>query len=176
MNLFGYVAKFGITGVILLVITLPVLADSTPLPRGWRMPTSSELGDDWRNVDPEKYSAIRGDFNGDGATDQAMLLMSLRGRGLGLFVFLSRKDRTLKVYTLDIIKDAALLRAMGIARVLPGQYRTACGKGYWACKKGEVPDVSIKHDAIDYFKTESASSYFYWDEHARGFKRVWISD
>lgn len=176
MSLLGYIARFWIAGVVLLVITLPVFADSMPLPPGWRMPTSSELNDDWRGNDPDNYSIIRGDFNGDGNIDQAMLLVSLRGRGIGIFVFLSQKNHTFRSYSINVMKDIAFLRAMGIAKVLPGQYKTACGKGYWECAKNEVPEISIKHDAIEYFKTESASSYFYWDEQRRIFKRIWISD
>ena len=175
MSLLGYVVNV-ITGIVLLVITLPTLAGSMPLPLGWRVPTSSELNDDWRSNDPNKYEVLRGDFNGDGVVDQAMLLVPLKGRSLGLFVFLSQKNHTFKTYALDRIKDVALIKAMGIAKVSPGQYKTACGKGYWECAKDEAPEISIQHDAIDYFKTESANSYFYWDEQTKTFKRIWISD
>lgn len=108
--------------------------------------------------------------------DQAMLLVSVEGRGLALFAFLSQANHTFKLYKLDTIKDTSSLRAMGVASVRPGTYKTACGKGYWKCKKGEVPEMTIRLDAINYFKTESANSYFYWDAKAAFFKKVWISD
>jgi hypothetical protein len=65
---------------------------------------------------------------------------------------------------------------MGIAKVSPGKYKTACGKGYWECKTGELPEIAIRHDSINYFKTESASSYIYWSERTKTFKRAWITD
>ncbi len=105
-----------------------------------------------------------------------MLLVPVRGEGIGLFVFLSQKDNTLKAYRVDVIKDALSINAMGIRRVSSGQYKTACGKGYWDCGKGEVPEIRVEHDAVDYFKTESANSFFYWDKQAQAFKRAWMSD
>jgi hypothetical protein len=175
MKLVERVFKLSI-GCAFLLITLPASAENMQLPSGWRTPTSAELNDNWRNKGADKYVIARGDFNGDGVIDQAMLLVSRRGQGLGLFVFLSQKDNTFKPYSIDVIKDVSFVRAMGIARILPGRYKTACGKGYWDCKKGEAPEISIEHDAIDYFKTESANSYFYWNKQAQAFKRVWISD
>jgi len=151
-------------------------AKNNILPSGWRMPHSSELNDDWRRKDPDKYSIIRADFNGDGLKDRAMLLVSIRRNEIGLFVFLSRKGGAFKTYKLDVVKGEKLLQAIGIAKVLPGQCKTACGKGYWECGKGDISDVSIKYDAINYFKAESAALYFYWDERSRSFKRMWISD
>lgn len=50
------------------------------------------------------------------------------------------------------------------------------GKGYWGCKEDEVPEIKIESDAIEFFKYESASSFFYWDDEKSEFKRIWISD
>lgn len=161
---------------IFVATALPVLGADILLPRGWRMPTNQELGDDWRNKDAKRFATATGDFNGDGKRDHAMLLVPVRGEGIGLFVFLSQKDNTLKAYRVDVIKDALSINAMGIRRVSSGQYKTACGKGYWDCGKGEVPEIRVEHDAVDYFKTESANSFFYWDKQAQAFKRAWMSD
>jgi hypothetical protein len=92
--------------------------------------------------------------------------VSTRGERFGLFVFLSQKDSAFKAYPIYLDKHIELLPATGIEKVSSGVFVTACGKGYWPCKKGELPQVSIKGEAIRYFKTESASSYFYWDKKA----------
>jgi len=62
---------------------------------------------------------------------------------------------------------------MGIEKASPGKYGTACGKGYFEYTD-EPPEIALKYDAIDYFKYESANSFFIWE--GNGFKRVWISD
>lgn len=159
-----------------LGVVLPVYAGKPSLPQGWRLPLSHEIEGYWRNDDPEKYLVVRGDFNGDGALDIARLLVQQSGNGASLYAFISRRHQSPKVYLLDEMKDVAILRAMGIAKAPPGKYNTACGKGYWKCGEEEVPEILLKNDSINYFKTESASSFYYWDNKSAGFKRIWISD
>jgi hypothetical protein len=163
--------------IILLVAVSSCHKDTTSYPQGWRAPINSELGDDWRKKDAEKYLVVKGDFNGDAVTDEARLLVRADGSALGFFGFVSDKNHAVKTYLLDEMKGAGAIHAMGIKKVSPGLYKTACGKGYWTCRKpDEVPEIKIQHDAIDYFKTESANSFFYWDVQAHAFKRIWISD
>lgn len=161
---------------ILLFASMPVFADNLQLPQGWRYPSDSEIADKWREQDNDKYILVNGDFNGDGNPDEARILARKDGRGIGLFVFLGQKGQKYKSYLLNEMEDKDSIHAMGVRKVLPGRYRTACGKGYWACEKDEPSEISTRYDAIDYFKVESASSYFYWDSKAKAFKRVWISD
>lgn len=162
-----------------ILVSLSLLAscsNSKSLPQGWKLPSSEELKDAWRNESESRYTIVRGDFNGDGIIDEAKLLVRKDGTGFGLFAFLYQKDHSFKIYQLDEMKDANLIRAMGIKKVSPNSYKTACGKGYWDCQKDEVPEITIKNEAIDYFKTESANSFFYWDVKTNTFKRIWISD
>lgn len=175
MNLLGCLVKPAMAVVFLITPAALALADNMALPNGWRMPSKLELGADWRQRDTEKFSVATGDFNGDGVSDRAVLLVSQSGKRAGLYVFLS-ESAGFKVYALDVRNSTKILPAMGIAKVIPGRYKTACGKGYWICKKNEPSELLIQHDAVEYFKTESASSYFYWDGQAKSFKRVWISD
>ena len=65
---------------------------------------------------------------------------------------------------------------MGINTVKPGEYKTVCGKGYFKCEKGEPEVLKLKRPAIDYFKFQSANSFFFWDDKTGDFKRIWISD
>jgi len=164
--------------VAVAVATIPkamAFADTIALPDGWRMPTKTELGDDWRTRDADKFSVVAGDFNGDGVTDKALLLVSRNGRRAGVYVFLS-ENGGFKPYALDVRNSNDILPAMGVTKVAAGRYKTACGKGYWACKKSEPSELLLQNDAVEYFKTESASSYFYWNKRSKSFKRVWISD
>jgi hypothetical protein len=63
-----------------------------------------------------------------------------------------------------------------IGLVPPGQYKTACGKGYWECESGEPEILDLKLPAIEFAKYESASSVFWWNRRAGAFRRTWISD
>jgi hypothetical protein len=40
----------------------------------------------------------------------------------------------------------------------PGKYQIACGKGYWECEGGELPDLELELPAIDYHLFENANS------------------
>lgn len=150
--------------------------DELSLPIGWRAPNIEEINDVWRKSDVERYLLIKSDFNGDAVIDTAMILVRNDGSEIGLFAFVSQMDKTFKSYLLAETKDIRLIHAMGIRKVSSGLYKTACGKGYWVCGNGEVPEISIQHDSIDYFKIESANSYFYWDQKTEAFKKIWISD
>ena len=161
----------------LFISNIMVLADQK-LPEGWREPSNDEITDDAfkeRVKDPNRYLAAKADFNGDGIIDTAKLLVNDLKNKMGLFVFIS-KEGNFESILLDEIDDKSWVDAMGLSVVNTGEYKTACGKGYWECEKG-VPEVLIiKHPAIDYFKFESENSFFVWDDISKSFKRIWMSD
>ncbi|HXV64631.1 MAG TPA: hypothetical protein VEK15_28295, partial [Vicinamibacteria bacterium] len=68
------------------------------------------------------------------------------------------------------------LSVMGIDVAAPGEYETACGKGYWACAPDEPEVLFLENPAIDYFAAEGGNSFFVWDVDSGSFKRIWISD
>lgn len=144
-------------------------------PTGWRLPTKAELTDHWRRTNPYHFAIAQGDFDGDGIADQAYLLVSRNEGHVGLFVTLSSKPPS-KPISLAQEKSPSYIQVMGISIVKPGKYRTACGKGYWDCAKGEPEEIQLDNEAVAYFKHESSSSYFYWDKSSKSLKRVWISD
>ncbi|SHN57494.1 hypothetical protein [Desulfovibrio litoralis] len=162
---------------IFVIIALPFLtACVNGLPQNWRLPTDKELKATWRDENKGKYAIVKGDFNSDKIVDEAKLLVRKDGMGFGLFAFVSQKDNYFKTYLLDEMQDHTLIQVFGIKDVASGVYKTACGKGYWDCQQGETPEIVIKNTAIDYFKTEGANSFFYWDNKENTFKRIWISD
>jgi hypothetical protein len=125
----------------------------------------------WRDVDADKYARVRADFDGDGKEDEARFLVNLTGDKYALFVsFGSGASVRLNV---DRI---AGLEPMGLRVLSPGKYESACGKGYWECKKGEPDVLRLSKPAVVYFQNESAESVFYWFSSAKKFRRVWLSD
>jgi hypothetical protein len=123
----------------------------------------------------ELYLAAKADFDGDGKEDEARLLINDKENKMGLFVTLSSQERKTPVL-LDTIADKRTIEVMGIEVAKPGAYKTACGKGYWACKKGEPSELGLTNSAIDFFRFESANSYFVWDSKTKKFIRIWTSD
>ncbi len=73
---------------------------------------------------------IRGDFNGDQKTDDAWMLLQKDNRGWGLFVFLAQSGGPYQVIKVEENDMDLSPQSMGIELIEPGQYKTACGKGY----------------------------------------------
>lgn len=93
---------------------------------------------------------------------------------MGLFVILGRNSNI--PILLDESEDKMSIISMGVDVANPDIYKTACGKGYWKCEKNEPEVINLKLPAINFFQTESANSFFYWDRKKKAFKRIWISD
>ena len=145
------------------------------LPPGWRLPTSQELATevDWEEA-PDHAQSISADFDGDKKDDLAQLLLNDAKNEMALFVMLS--SRKFKPLLLDELADKRTIHVMGIGVTDPGEYKTACGKGYWKCEKNEPEFLRLKYSAIDYFKSESANSLFVWNQNLLRFDRIWMSD
>jgi hypothetical protein len=143
---------------------------------GWRAPTTSELSDDfaWRKENANLYLKAKADFDGDGKEDEASLLINDKENKMGLFVTLFSQGK--KSILLETIKDKKNIIGMGIKSAKSGKYKTACGKGYWDCKKGEPAELNLRMPAMDLFQYESANSFFVWDSKIKKFKRIWMSD
>jgi hypothetical protein len=145
------------------------------LPPGWRIPTSQELAIEvgWEEA-PNHAQSISADFDGDKKEDLAQLLLNDAKNKMALFVMLS--SRNFSPLLLDEMADKRTIHVMGIGVADPGEYKTACGKGYWKCEKNDPELLHLKYSAIDYFKAESANSFFVWNQNLSRFDRIWMSD
>jgi hypothetical protein len=140
----------------------------------WRDATDADLGSSsdrkWREETPSRFLSATGDFNGDGIPDLARLKVSRKGTGYALVVELSQKPGVFETIKLAEFPMADF-PATGIKRVPPGDYPTACAKGY-DCADDEPKYVHPKHDAIDFFKRDSANRYYYWSDSKQAFVEV----
>jgi hypothetical protein len=164
--------------ITILLIGNTTLSAGLKLPEGWREPLNNEITDNiymGRDKHPNKYLAAEADFNEDGIIDTAQLFVNDSINKMGLFVLISKQGNFERIL-LDQIDDKSSVGVMGLSVVEPGEYKTACGKGYWKCEEGEPEKLVLKRPAINYFKFESANSFFVWDEKKMAFKRIWISD
>jgi hypothetical protein len=172
-------SKYKIT-VLLLALGFSSYSAGSELPSGWRFPTTEDLSGNFiRKVSEKDYIVAQEDFNDDGLEDYAYIVKSTKFSGEALLLKYSKKgDYKWKVLdTIEWGKEYPNVSvSMGVDVVPPGEYKTACGKGYWNCKSDEVPVLKLNIPAISYFRFESAASFFYWDRNSKTFKRIWVSD
>lgn len=160
--------------LISLVVPLSLFANDLA---SWRPPTTDELGpySEWRNKDPNRYLLVRADFDGDGKDDTARLVVNEKENKIGLSVILSTLGKVSPLL-IETNNDKRAIESRGIKVAKPGKYETACGKGYYDCKKGEPKHIQLDHPGIDFFKYESANMYFIWNSTKKTFDEIGISD
>jgi len=150
---------------------------------GYRLPAARDFGEYWSAFGSFIYKTrddsdstkapywTRGDFNNDGTTDFAYILIRNTDGAMVLFAFVSSADGY-NVITLD----DDIEQEMGLATQGQGSFTTAAGKGYWAPTPEDPGVVHVAKHAIAFFMFESAASLFVWDTSKQAFVRVWMSD
>ena len=132
-----------------------------------------------RSWSETKFLRVDGDFNSDGKLDFAQLIKNEKIDGEGFAVYISTPSgyewHVVQQFEYKNPSSKPTLR-MGVAIAEPGNYKTACGKGYWECKDGEPEFLTLNRIGVAYFLFESASSIWYWDDTKGEFIQIWISD
>jgi hypothetical protein len=161
--------------VVLLAVLLCSAALAQDLPAEWRTANTVEKSPAWRKKSPTRFFLVEGDFDGDGKSDIAEILVNPTEKKFALFV---RLASTPKWQMLGEAGGLGLLDRFGIDLVKPGKYQTACGKGYddSFCAHGEPDYLTLSHPAIDFIYTESADSIFYWERNTKLFRQIQMSD
>jgi hypothetical protein len=163
----------------LIVMFTAILTSSAgfaqDLPEGWRRANTVEKSSAWRRKSASRFFRVEGDFDGDGRTDTAELLINTSQEKFAVFVKLASVR---KWQMLGEPGDIGSLDRFAIDLVKPGKYETACGKGYddSFCAHGEPDYLILSHPAVDFIYTESADSIFYWDKKAKEFREIAMSD
>lgn len=171
-------AVVGLLKALALILAYALLcsvAVAQDLPAGWRRANASEKSPAWRRKSPTRFFRVDGDFDGDGKTDVAELLINPGEKKFAIFVKLVS---TQKWQMLGEPGDLGVLDRFAIDFVKPGKYETACGKGYddSFCPHAEPDYLVLSHPAIDFIYTESADSIFYWDRKTKAFREIAMSD
>ena len=159
---------------ILFLLFLPALCIAAEIPSGWKMTSQDQYSKEdikwFKGAPPNKVTS---DFNGDEIPDTAWLLTNSQKTKFGLFVSLGRNK---KEYEIIKLLEGPINGNIyvGISNLPSGKHKTACGKGYWECAVNEPPILNTTYSGIVFYKFESASSVFIWEQSK--FKRVWLSD
>ena len=143
----------------LMLVALPAVAEDVQPPAGWRYPEESDYRSSWAEFrkDIPRPFHVQADFNGDARPDEAWILIRERPAAWGIFMYLSDNEKGptwRQVFRVDGDKEP---QDFGITLAPPGRYKTACGKGYWECKKGEPEVLVLTRPGINYFRYESSS-------------------
>ncbi len=158
---------------IALVTLLLTLSAGAPA-EGWRFPTEEDMTGDWKffQGDLPKPYVVRADFDGTGVEDEAWLVINTSGSGWKLIALMNGEKTAI---TLVAAEDGDP-QYFGIEQVPPGEHKTACGKGYWECSASEPAAVTLKYPGFRFFKFESASTLWFWDESQRRLREIAESD
>jgi hypothetical protein len=149
--------RFLITLSLVLVFCSAHAESKLSLPLGWRNAQGKEItpsGDNWRTANTSLYQRVSGDFDRDGKVDEARLLVDNSGQRFALFVFFGRGD-----WLIFEDGDIERLPYLGIEHIKPGAYKTACGKGYWACESEEPARLLLKADGISFLRMRVQSPF-----------------
>jgi hypothetical protein len=145
---------------------------------GWRLPNPKDMTGAWFPFLGSKelpYLACA-DFNGDGIPDDAYIALAPKGSKWALFVNLNLESGRPRIIKVEEDNSNTPPQNMGVSVVSPGKYNTACGKGYWSCKKEEPSELKLNLHAIDLYMFEGSNSFFWWEKNAGKFVQTWISD
>jgi hypothetical protein len=156
------------------LLSVAAVCSAQQQPSGWTKPPANLTDQRFREKHPNHFLVAKGDFNGDGVEDRALLLVNHHANKMGLFICLTTATGC-DWHRLGVM-DIAFLDVMGIAKVKPGEYETACGKGYRECGKDEPQKLKTKLDAVEFFKDESASSVYVYNLVTHKFVSVATSD
>jgi hypothetical protein len=163
---------------LFVIVCFSKASPSIQVADGWRLPNPKDMTGAWSPFLGNKelpYLACA-DFNGDGISDDAYIALAPKGSKWALFVNLNLNSGKPRIIKLEEDNSNTPPQNMGVSFVRPGRYKTACGKGYWNCKKGEPSELKLNLHAINLYMFEGSNSFFWWEKHTGKFVQTWISD
>jgi hypothetical protein len=160
-------------GSLFLAAATPYV--DTQLPNGWRLTSNEETAQSWRLKSPTRYLSVNGDFAGHGVAEKAIILVKKDGTGFAPFLLLAEPDGQTRFFQAEEINPMRYLQDEGLRVLLPGSYKTTCGKGY-GCSEGDKDSVTISTQAVEFFQRDGPERLIYWDNDKDRPSEVWLSD
>lgn len=139
------------------------VSDKPSFPTGWVAVTRKDVENtsdfQLRRRSATGFLRARGDFDGDGKPDLAVLAKSAIGDRAGVvFRLSSRAEPVIHALSSPVPVTVA---SLGVDRVAPGAYKTACAKGY-GTRESCVETFTSRQDGVALFQFEASSSYLFW--------------
>lgn len=159
----------------LVLFFTPVAALAVSVPAGWRVPNATDRTGEWEGTGTPFH--IRGDFNGDGIADEAWILLRVHSSAWAVFVFPGAIDGASHSIKLIEGRNTPAQRFV-LETIRPSKivFRTACGKEYFECAKGEPLTIQFHLPSISFCLRESSCSVFVWQPKRARFQQIRMSD
>jgi hypothetical protein len=158
-------------------------ATAQPLVPGFRLADESRYGPAWAFVEGQGWQTrdgsgqtkaefwTSGEFNSDGTTDYAYILVEEATDTRTLFAFVS----TAEGYEVERL-DAGFEWGIWLRTRPPGRYASAPTRGAGPDSPFNPLEFEAQNQAIDFFQFEGSASSFVWNATTRSFDRFWTSD
>lgn len=161
--------------VLVALLLLPLAAIAVSVPSDWRLPNAGDRIGEWVETDPPFH--IHGDFDGNGFLDEAWILFRTDSNTWAVFVFLQATDGTERRFKLDEERNVPAQRFV-LETIRPSKivFRTACGKGYVKCAKGEPSTIQFHLPSISLCRRESSCLVYVWQRRSARFQPIRMSD
>jgi hypothetical protein len=122
---------------------------------------------DWHLATESSSFVVKSDLNGDGIIDEAVLLTD--GRQIKLVAFLDKPDRLTVIDLFTILCDPA---SCAIGLIPPGEYRTACGKGWFECEPSDPQVMRTSRPILALGREDMVLAFLY---EGNGFHQIWLT-
>jgi hypothetical protein len=167
--------RLNVVFILLIAITASFAwaKDAWP-PNGWRLPTGSDYTGKWakyRHEVPVPFQ-VSGDFNGDGFSDDAWILVGDGRDAFGFFVVLGGKNGSRRVVEVFSYKECCA-QSYALALAPPGRRVTVCEQRE-ECKY--PASITLKYPGVEFITLGTAAALFYWSPRSKGFRSVPVSD
>lgn len=130
--------------MVLLVMVMPSAWADQALPTGWRPATDQEVY--MASIDaPLAFQSARGDLDGDGAADQALIGVEGNNASLALLVKLSAQSAWL---TLRSSAYDDQLGSLGVQMVTAPEQAVYCTSSDVGCDQNHMHKVSLPHGGL----------------------------
>lgn len=159
----------------LIVLCTALACTSYAAGAGWRAADKEDMVNDWARF--PGVNKITADFNGDGKKDTAQILLRQDGKqGFKAVVNMSIKGKPQQFVLKQMNDIEPQSMALEIEKPSIKVKESACEKGYWDCKPGEIRQFKVTSPIIMLCAIEVACSLYVWSPRSGSFKEIPVSD
>lgn len=144
--------------------------------QGWREADVEDEINGWAEYDSKPYSVVA-DFDNDGVEDIAKILLpKVLNKGVKIVAVVSNQNNPKQVVLEESIEFTPQEYTISLAEPSETVWESACGKGYYDCKEGEIARFKIRNPSIYMNYSESYATIFMWSHKNQEFINIPLTD